>query len=71
MSLKTRLYQEVKGALEPVSGGKLEILANEWGYKPSTAGRRLRDLAEADLIEPQYKNGCVYYTLPKKQLTLI
>lgn len=71
MSLKTRLYQEVRASIEPVAGGKLELLASEWGYKPSTSSRRLRELAEIGLLEAEYKKGYVRYTLPKEQLKLI
>lgn len=39
------------------NSGELEMKAAEIGFKPSTCGRRLRELAETGIIERQEKKG--------------
>lgn len=71
MSLRQNLYNEIQRATGLMPGGQLEILAYDWGYKPSTAGRVLRKMVENKEIEVDKGKGFVRYSIPKTQGILI
>lgn len=56
-SLSERLLRFLRNHPEWHNGGDLEKLAMSVGYKGSTCGRNLRDLAELDLIDKELRQG--------------
>ena len=71
MSLAKQLLSRIQNEGKPIPGGTLEIAAFEMGYKPSTASRRLRELAERGEIEANLQRGYVVYSTKPKQQSLI
>ena len=62
-SLKNLILEYIKSEYpNVVHKGEIGRKAvNEWGYENENAGRRCRELADDELIEPVYKNGQVGY----------
>jgi len=62
MTLRQRLLERIsRGGF--IAGGTLEMYAHDLGYKPSTAGRRLRELAREGVLIKNYQGGYVQYAI--------
>jgi hypothetical protein len=64
--LKKQLLARINSSPTPISGGELEMYAQELGFMGSNATRRCRELFNEGLINRIYVRGCVQYQRTEK-----
>lgn len=61
-SLKNRIVNYLKKRDYFVASGDIQRLAQENGYySPQNSGRRLRELAEENILKVEYRKGHAFY----------
>lgn len=69
-SLRKLLLDEINSTPDKIAGGTLEARGWEWGYKPSTVSRRLRELAKEGTIIATYDRYVSYQRCEEEGTTV-